>query len=561
MKLDFSDIPSLSRVECSWPTESRKFCRRQVLPSALKLLDSIPVQSLKTSERPHVNPAIDSSAWLTSRIRWRIQALGPVLVVVGLWLMMSLATTVYLWWVEASYDRVFTENLTSIRAASTLESIAWRAIAEWDDKSLDADDFAARWTARGSELRDVVLDISRSVHSDEERAVEEQLRQTVDRICDAIDSEITVIRTTQQRSDESRRDLRAEAEALAEAAARLRSINDQLVDTARTRLSDAHSQVLITRMLMLLFGPLVGIYLGWRAARKVQSSVSELSVTLRDLDSAVPICGTESSSIRDNTFDDVRRQAERVVERLRQVGLELQSARKEVIQSERLAAVGELAAGVAHELRNPLTSVKLLLQHASRRPEAFRIEESQLKLILGEVARMESTIQGLLDFSRQPALNCIRHDLRATLRRSINLVEGRLQQDHIQLLTTISSEPLWIEGDAEQLNQVFVNLLLNAIEAMQTGGQLRLIAELCKSDRIVRVVVHDTGSGIAPEVLSRLFEPFATTKVRGTGLGLAISRRIVAEHSGTIAAENQPTHGATFTVDLPLICTNGCSGM
>jgi signal transduction histidine kinase len=483
-----------------------------------------------------------------------------VLVVVGLWLMMSLATTFYLWWVEASYDHVFTENLTSIRAASTLESIAWRAIAEWDDQSLDADDFATRWTARTSELRDVVLGISLSVHSDEERVVEEQLRQAVDQIGDAIDSEITVIRTTQRRSEESRRDLRVQVQTLAEAAARLRSINDQFVNTARSRLSGAHSQVLITRMVMLLFGPLIGIYLGWRAARKLQSTVSELSDTLRDLDSTAPISGTESLGIRDNTFDDVRRQAERVVERLRQVGLELQSARKEVIQSERLAAVGELAAGVAHELRNPLTSVKLLLQHASRRPEAFRIEESQLKLILGEVARMESTIQGLLDFSRQPALQCIRHDLRATLRRSINLIEGRLQRDQIQLLTAISSEPLWVEGDAEQLNQVFVNLLLNAIEAMHAGGQLRLTAELCRSDRIVRVVVQDTGSGIAPEVLSRLFEPFATTKVRGTGLGLAISRRIVTEHCGTIAAKNQPAQGAAFTVDLPLIITNGCSG-
>jgi len=234
------------------------------------------------------------------------------------------------------------------------------------------------------------------------------------------------------------------------------------------------------------------------------------------------------------------------------VGLELQSARREVIQSERLAAVGELAAGVAHELRNPLTSVKLLLQHVSKRANGFRIEAPQLQLILEEVGRMEGTIQGLLDFSRTPTLNRVQHDLRDTLRRSINLVEGRLKQERIELLMTISSTPLMMNGDAEQLNQVFVNLFLNSIEAMPGVGQMTIVAEPCGDGNVARVVVKDNGEGIASEVLTRLFEPFATTKERGTGLGLAISRRIVTEHNGTISAENLPGCGAMFIVELPL---------
>jgi signal transduction histidine kinase len=261
------------------------------------------------------------------------------------------------------------------------------------------------------------------------------------------------------------------------------------------------------------------------------------------------------SITKESSIEDVRLQAERVVDRLRQVGTELQSARKEVIRSDRLAAVGELAAGVAHELRNPLTSVKLLLQHVSKRASGFSIGESQLRLILEEVGRMEGTIEGLLDFSRTPTLNRIRHDLRETLRRSLNLVDGRLKQGRIELLTDLSTTPLWIDADAEQLNQVFVNLLLNSVEAMPNGGQLHITAVSGAEGKTVRVTVADTGEGIASDVMPRLFEPFATSKERGTGLGLAISRRIVTDHSGTISAANCPDRGAKFIVELPF-----CSG-
>ena len=206
---------------------------------------------------------------------------------------------------------------------------------------------------------------------------------------------------------------------------------------------------------------------------------------------------------------------------------------------------------MAHELRNPLTSVKLLLQHASRQPAVGRINAPQWQLILDEVGRMESTIQGLLDFSRTPTLNRICHDMRETISRSLNLIDGRIRQAHIQLLSSIASEPLWVDGDPEQLNQVFVNLLLNSIEAMESEGRLQIDAHCIPGQSLIRVTVTDSGSGIAPEVIERLFEPFATTKERGTGLGLAISRRIVREHGGTIHAENQPDRGAVFTVELP----------
>jgi two-component system sensor histidine kinase HydH len=483
---------------------------------------------------------------------WRLQVLAPVLVVVGLWVVMSLGTTVYLWWVEASYERVFSENLTSIEAAHALETIGWRTLTEWSDESLESRRLQSQWEADQIKLRELLTQASLNAHSPEEKAIESELRSAAEQIELAISEELRISLESRDRSYESGQRIRDCARKLSLVTERLRKINDELIASSRSQLAGTHSRVLFVRMVMLLFGPLLGVYLGWGVARRLQSSVTEIAVTLNE-----SVMGDEPQELRfsitrESSIDDVRKQAERVVERLRQVVKELQAARKEVIQSERLAAVGELAAGVAHELRNPLTSVKLLLQHVSKKANGFRIEESQLHLILEEVSRMEGTIQGLLDFSRTPVMNRTKHDLRDTLQRSLNLVDGRLKQNQIILEHEITSEPVWIDGDAEQLNQVFVNLLLNSIEAMPTGGQLDVSAEFYAERRIGRIVVRDTGDGIAHEVLPRLFEPFATTKERGTGLGLAVSRRIVTDHQGTITAENLPEHGAMLVVELPL---------
>ncbi|MFO1001385.1 MAG: ATP-binding protein [Planctomycetaceae bacterium] len=483
---------------------------------------------------------------------WRLQVLAPVLVVVGLWVVMSLGTTIYLWWVEAAYERVFSENLTSIEAAHAVETIGWRTLTEWSDESLETRRLQAQWEADQLKLREYLMQTSLNAHTPEEKQSEEELQSAAVHFETIVSEELRTSLESSQRSHESAQRIREHARKLSLSTERLRIINDELIASARAQLAGTHSRVLFMRMVMLLIGPLLGIYLGWGVARRLQSSVTEIAVTLNE-----SVMGDEPQELRfsitrESSIEDVRKQAERVVERLRQVAKELQVARKEVIQSERLAAVGELAAGVAHELRNPLTSVKLLLQHVSKKANGFRIEDSQLQLILDEVGRMEGTIQGLLDFSRTPVMNRTKHDLRETLQRSLNLVDGRLKQNNILLRRVIAPAALWIDGDAEQLNQVFVNLLLNSVEAMPVGGQLDVTAEFGATNNIGRIVVCDTGDGISPDVLPRLFEPFATTKERGTGLGLAVSRRIVTDHHGTITAENLPERGAMLVVELPL---------
>jgi signal transduction histidine kinase len=231
---------------------------------------------------------------------------------------------------------------------------------------------------------------------------------------------------------------------------------------------------------------------------------------------------------------------------------QLQQTRQQLIRSEQLAAVGQLAAGVAHELRNPLTSVKLLIQMAARRGPKTGLTEKQLWVIQEEIARMENTIQGLLDFARPPVLDRIRHDLRETVQRAVSLVEGRAKQQKVTVRPQLPEAAVMVDGDPAQIHQVFVNLLLNGIDSAGRGGLLHVIvSESGVAGGGCRIAFRDSGRGIPEEALQELFEPFVTTKEQGMGLGLAISRRIVEEHGGTIIAANHAEGGAEFTVTLP----------
>ena len=492
------------------------------------------------------------------------QTLAPVVLVVVLWIAMSSSTTYYLFWVERSHQRVFVENFVSIRAAETMLILVWRSVAECSDDSRPLSQFRPRWNETAIQIESEHQTFLRTAFTDD-------ARPTLVKVNAALKDFVDDMNRVFDRRDGESGDLAAERLATIARARRVEATINELVGTiqqttdrdARQR-QHVRSVVLSARSATLLVGPLLGVFLGWRLAVRLHRSITRIAVTLHDAasntDSNIGTVAIEATG----DFRDVQQRAEQVAVRMRQVSLDLQSARREVLQSERLAAVGELAAGVAHEIRNPLTSNKLLLQHAIRQNLDATLDESKVRLILEEIGRMETTVQGLLDFSRPPKLNRVPHDLRHTLRRALNLLEARARQQGIEIELCISETPLIVDGDTEMLHQVLVNLLINAVEAMPEGGRLSIDAHLAASstsvpqcdgvgenDRVVEIVIRDSGEGIASDVLSRLFEPFATTKERGTGLGLAVSHRIVEEHRGAILAGNVPNGGAQFTLEIP----------
>ncbi len=218
-------------------------------------------------------------------------------------------------------------------------------------------------------------------------------------------------------------------------------------------------------------------------------------------------------------------------------------------RSEQLAAVGQLAAGVAHEVRNPLTSIKMLVEAALRRPEGQGLTREDLAVIHAEVKRLEVTVQGFLDFARPPRLQRAACDLRAVVAQSVELVRARARQQGVDVDVSQPETALTADVDRGQICTVLVNLFLNALDAMPRGGRLEVCAEATAEGAVLRVT--DTGPGIAAAVATRLFTPFVSTKPTGTGLGLSISRRILVEHGGDIRADNRAEGGAVFTITLP----------
>jgi signal transduction histidine kinase len=297
-----------------------------------------------------------------------------------------------------------------------------------------------------------------------------------------------------------------------------------------------------------LVGVLAGLLSGYAAARGLSRRVAELSVRVRavqaHLDQEVGAMSVE----RPEYLGDLDRQLERVVGRVKEVCLKLQEQERDLLRAEQLAAVGQLAAGVAHEIRNPLTGVKLLLQAAARPQNSTPLTSERLDVLLREVARIERTVQGLMDFARTPPPDCRLHDLRALANEAVELARGRAEPKSVALRLDAPADPLPAKVDSDQMLSLLSNLLSNAIDAAPPGGEVQVrIGGGPGSTWVVEVA--DSGPGIEPAV--RLFTPFATTKPTGTGLGLTIASRVARDHGGTLTAANRPEGGACFTLTIP----------
>jgi signal transduction histidine kinase len=234
---------------------------------------------------------------------------------------------------------------------------------------------------------------------------------------------------------------------------------------------------------------------------------------------------------------------------------ELQETQQQLAQAAKLASIGELAGGMAHEINNPVTSILALASHMSESENAGALtsrNRKSLQTIAKQAERIANLVGGLLSFSRQSQLHITEIDVREVLDTALDLVQFRLDAGSIRVEREFNSSLPPVQGDLSRLTEVFVNLLTNAVDAMPGGGTLVVRATHCAGDGAVRVEVQDSGSGIGPEDLPRIFDPFFTTKApgRGTGLGLSISHGIVKDHGGEIWARSELGEGTTIVVSL-----------
>ena len=229
---------------------------------------------------------------------------------------------------------------------------------------------------------------------------------------------------------------------------------------------------------------------------------------------------------------------------------EIRRLEEEVARSRRLASLGSLAAGVAHEIRNPLSSIKGFASYFRERYRDNPEDRETAEVMIREVDRLNRVITQLLEFARPLTMDRVPTPLPAVIRHALKMVEGEARKKGVTLETDLSAEIGEVPLDADRMTQVFLNLCLNAIAAMEAGGVLR-VSLARRDERTVRITVADTGIGIPKEDLPRVFDPYFTTRSSGTGLGLAIVHKIVEAHGGEVRLESEPGRGTTATILLP----------
>lgn len=234
---------------------------------------------------------------------------------------------------------------------------------------------------------------------------------------------------------------------------------------------------------------------------------------------------------------------------------ELERSRETLVQAEKMAMVGKLAAGMAHSIRNPLTSVKMRLFSLNRSLELTADQQEDFDVISEEIRHTDTIVQNFLEFSRPPRLKIQTISPSEIVDFAVRLMEHRVESYGVRLDVRRDSVMPPVEADPEQLKEVLVNIIVNACEAMHGGGRI-VISEKHGIDKklgkAVFIRIEDNGPGISAKNRNRVLQPFFTTKEEGTGLGLSIAARIVEEHRGTLTFESREFDGTTFTITLPM---------
>lgn len=382
--------------------------------------------------------------------------------------------------------------------------------------------------------------------------------------------------------------------------------NRQVIETSNYALKQTAKRIRIGFILLGTCGSLAGLALGVGVALNLRKTMVKLQVSVQGVAGRLtevlgPVTLSEGTSMQELqlSLQAMEQHIAEVVERLQRQDLE-------ILRREQLASIGQMAAGLAHELRNPLMPMKMLVQAAVQKGDDGPGLRGRSLLVLNEeISRMESSLQTFLDFARPPQLEKNVFDMRTLCTQTLELVSARAASQEVQIVERFPDYPVRVYADAGQFRQVLLNLILNALDALPKGGTIDIKIEACEADpaggRLTRdtawlaefalaptslstgpqaespenslarhslsqspakglveagwcvVTVRDTGTGLAPEIVDRIFEPFVTTKETGHGLGLSTCRRVVQAHGGVITAANRPEGGAIFSFQVPMI--------
>jgi signal transduction histidine kinase len=300
-------------------------------------------------------------------------------------------------------------------------------------------------------------------------------------------------------------------------------------------------------------GIILGLILGWMIARIILNPIYKLVLKVRDAAGSEVVEHIKMSPGKE--LEELDLHINRLIGRINQAHEDLQKNRELLERSSKLAAIGKIAPALAHEIRNPLTAVKMLIYAMMQEPDVSKDKQHDLEIITQEINRVEGFLQNFLKYARpaRPQMQVVA--IVPVIKETLHLMQPRFKQGNIRLVENHEQENLRLKADPDMIKQVVMNLVLNAVESMKQDGILTLTTSITSDDaddKFFLIAISDTGSGIPDDIRDSLFDPFVKGKDQGIGLGLSISLRIAELHHGWISATNNSGKGATFTVHLPM---------
>lgn len=291
----------------------------------------------------------------------------------------------------------------------------------------------------------------------------------------------------------------------------------------------------------------IGTMLGLWMARKILKPILILNKGVKRVGEGE--VGVEVPVVGEGEIKELAVSFNKMSVKLKELIDDIKAAQENLIRTEKLYAIGEFSAGVAHEIKTPLTSIKMLMQTVKHKRQV--LSSKDIEIIEGEINRIDRIVKEFLAFARPEKVEKTDVNINNVLEEVIAITRPKMEQSAIHLVQTFSSSKPMIKGNHDALKQVFLNIVLNAMQAMDgKGGTLSM--ETTVNEGTLLVLIKDTGVGIPEKDLNRIFDPFFTTKEEGTGMGLALTYNIVNDHSGKIDIDSKPWIGTTVKVTLPL---------
>jgi len=385
-----------------------------------------------------------------------------------------------------------------------------------------------------------------SAHTDNERSILNEIESEYLRYVFARDQVIQLYQAGKREAGAQRHwEVRKQFFAIQALCDQYREINKEQIRQART---ESRTQTRMLKGMILAALPSVlalGILLAYILLNQILKPIRILSMETGGMEMDRPL-PREMTALRQRVHN--------LMENVDQTQSELQQSREHLLQTEKLAMVGKLAAGVAHTIRNPLTSVNMRLFSLERSLKLSQTQQEDFEVIAEEVRHIDTIVRNFLEFARPPKLKIQSISPSEVVDMALQLLRHRLESYGVQVEVDRQHRLPMVEADPEQLKEVLINLLVNACEAMGEGGLIVIREEEGVAEPLGPVVVirvKDNGPGIPKSVRDKVFQPFFSTKEEGTGLGLSIAYRIVEEHGGWLSLKSKEGEGATFTITLP----------